>query len=127
MEYVAIVTALALLQVFIFAFQVGSARVKYGVSAPAMSGSPEFDRAFRVHENTVEQLIIFVPSLWMFAYFVRPDIGAGIGLVFIIARQIYRSAYISDPAKRSMGFGLGALAMMTLLVGGLIGAVMNLL
>jgi glutathione S-transferase len=113
--------------VFIFAFQVGSARVKYGVSAPAMSGSPEFDRAFRVHENTVEQLIIFVPSLWMFAYFVRPDIGAGIGLVFIIARQIYRSAYLGDPAKRSMGFGLGALAMMILLVGAMIGAVMKLL
>ncbi len=127
MEYVAIVTALALLQVFLFAFQVGSARVKSGVRAPAISGSPEFDRAFRVHQNTVEQLIIFVPSLWMFAHFVRPDIGAGIGVVFIVARQIYRAAYISDPAKRSMGFSLGAVAMIILLVGGLVGAVMDLL
>ena len=127
MEYVAIVTTLALLQVFVFAIQVGSARVKTGVNAPAMSGAPDFDRAFRVHQNTIEQLIIFIPSLWMFAYFVRPDIGAGIGVVFIIARQIYRAAYVRDPAKRSMGFSLGALAMMTLLIGGLVGAVKGLL
>ena len=114
MELVAIVTALALLQVFIFALQVGQQRVKHGINAPATSGNPEFERAFRVHENTVEQLIIFIPS-------------AGIGLVFIIGRQVYRSSYIGDPASRSAGFGIGAAAMMILLLGGLVGAVMALL
>jgi len=127
MELVAIVTALALLQVFVFAFQVGQARVKTGVRAPAMTGAPEFERACRAHQNTIEQVVIFVPALWMFANYVRPDIAAGLGIVFIIARQIYRGAYIADPAKRSMGFGLGALAMMILLVGGLVGAVMSVL
>jgi glutathione S-transferase len=127
MEYVVIVTTLALLQVFVFAVQVGQARVKTGTKAPATSGPPEFERAFRVHENTVEQLIIFIPSLWMFAYFVRPDIGAGIGMIFVVARQIYRAAYIKDPDKRGPGFSLGALATVVLLLGGLIGAVMSIL
>jgi len=126
-EYVAIVTGLALLQAFIFAFLVGKERVNHEIAAPAISGAPEFDRAFRAHQNTVEQLVIFVPALWMFAHFVRADIAAGIGLVFVISRHIYREAYVRDPAKRSAGFSIGALAMMTLLIGGMAGAVMNLL
>ncbi len=127
MELVAIVTGLALLQAFMFAFQVGQARVKYDCPAPAMSGPPEFERAFRVHMNTIEQLVLVIPALWIFATYVRPDVAAGLGLVYVIARQIYRGAYISDPNKRSMGFGLGALVMMVLVIGGMIGAAMRLI
>lgn len=127
MELVAIVTALALLQVFVFLFQAGQARIKTGINAPAMSGAPEFERASRVHLNTIEQLIILIPSMWMFANYVRADIAAGLGIVFIVGRQIYRSAYLQDPGKRTVGFSVGALAMMVLLVGGLVGAVMRLL
>jgi len=124
-ELIAIVTGLALLQVFVFAFQVGKQRAAHGVSAPAMSGHPDFERMFRVHQNTVENLIIFVPALWMFGYYVHAEIGAGIGVVFLIARQIYRGAYMGDPKNRGKGFGLGALAMMILLLGGMIGAGMS--
>lgn len=127
MELLVIVTSIALLQVFVFAIQVGSARVKYGVNAPAISGAPEFDRAFRAHQNTLEQLILLIPSMWMFAQFWRADIAAGLGLVFVVGRQIYRSSYIKDPAERSMGFSIGALATVILLLGGLVGAVMELL
>lgn len=127
MEYVVIVTGLILLQLFWFSFQVGAARQKLDVPAPKMSGPPEFERVCRVHQNTVEQLVILLPALWMFAYFVRADVAAGLGVVFLIGRQIYRGAYIADPAKRSAGFGIGALAMMILLIGAMIGAIMNLL
>lgn len=125
MEAIAIVTILALVQVFVYAFQVGQARVKYEVSAPNIMGNPDFERAFRVHQNTVEQLIIFVPALWMFGYYVNALIGAGVGLVFIIARLIYRNAYLGDPNARGRGFGLGAAAMAVLLIGGLIGAALS--
>lgn len=125
MELIAIVTGLALLQVFIFAFQVGKAREAFGVSAPATSGSPEFERSFRVHQNSIEQLVIFVPAIWMFGYYVNAEIGAGIGLLFIAARQVYRSAYVGDPKNRGKGFALGALTMIVLLVGGMIGAGMS--
>ncbi len=125
MAPVAIVTVLALLQLFVFAFQVGKQRAKHEIKAPAISGEVEFERTFRVHQNTLEQLVIFVPALWLFGYYVHSLIGAGIGLVFIIARFVYRGSYLSDPSTRSTGFGIGALAMMVLLLGGLIGAVLS--
>ena len=125
MEPIAIVTVLALLQLFIFAFQVGKQRAKHGIKAPAISGDADFERMFRVHQNTLEQLVVFIPALWLFGYYVHALIGAGIGLVFIIARFVYRGSYLKDPSTRTAGFGIGALAMMVLLLGGLIGAVVS--
>jgi len=127
MELVAIVTGLAVLQMFAFAFQVGKMRMKHGVAAPASSGHPEFERANRIHVNTVEQMVIFLPGLWMFGYYVHAQIAAGLGLLFIIGRFVYRSAYLADPKKRSAGFGIGALATVTLVVGGMIGAAIDLM
>ncbi len=125
MEPIAIVTARALLQLFVFAFQVGKQRAKHEIKAPAISGEAEFERTFRVHQNTLEQLVIFVPALWLFGYYAHSLIGAGIGLVFIIARFVYRGSYLNDPSTRTAGFGIGALAMMALLLGGLFGAVLS--
>ena len=127
MELIAIVTGLAALQVFMFAFQAGGARVKSGIDAPAMTGDAVFERASRVHMNTVEQLVIFLPGLWMFGYYDNPQYGAGIGLIFIIGRFVYRSAYLGDPKKRTVGFLMGALSMMVLVIGGMIGAGMKLI
>lgn len=125
MEAIAIVTILALIQAYVFAFQVGQARVKHAVKAPDTSGHDDFDRMFRVHQNTLEQLILFVPALWIFGQYVHTLAGAGIGLVFVIGRFVYRGAYLKDPASRSLGFGLGAVSMAILMLGGLVGAVMS--
>ena len=122
MELPAIVTALALLQFTWFSIQVGSMRVKHGVKAPAMSGPPEFERMERVQQNTMEQLVVFLPALWLHAYLVNPLWAAGIGLVFIIGRFIYRAAYLRDPATRSLGFTTGFLATAVLLVWALVRA-----
>ncbi|MEX2205056.1 MAG: MAPEG family protein [Myxococcota bacterium] len=127
MPYLAIVTALALLEYMGIGFLVGSARGKYGIKAPATSGHPVFERTFRVHQNTLEQLIIFVPSLWLFGTYVSAVWGALIGLVFIVGRVVYVRGYVADPEKRGPGFGIGFLANLVLLVGGLIGALMVLL
>lgn len=126
MEAIAIVTGLAVLQAFLLAFNVGKARAKYEVSAPAISGVPEFERTFRVHQNTVEQLVIFLPGLWMFGYYVNAYAGAAVGIVFVIARAIYSSAYIGDPKNRGKGFGLTALSELVLVVGGMLGAAWSL-
>ena len=127
LEYVAIVSVLLLLQVFWFAFQVGQARVKHGVKAPAMNGPPEFERANRAHQNTVEQLIVFLPGMWMFAYFGNPLVAAGCGAVFLVGRQIYRASYVRDPSQRSAGFGIGALATGVVVIGTLVAAIRDLL
>lgn len=127
MEAVAIVTALAALQVFWFAYLVGVERTKHSIPPPAMTGHPDFERMFRIHQNTVEQLVIFLPGLWLFGWYVHPLIGAGIGLVFIAGRFIYRASYMKDPASRLPGFGISALATVSLVLGGLVGAVIDLL
>ena len=127
MEAVAIVTVLILMQAFLFAFQVGQARVKHGVNAPATSGHEDFDRAYRVHQNTMEQVILVIPALWIFGTYVHELAAAGVGLLFLVARFIYRGSYLNDPSTRSLGFGLGALALGVLMIGGLIGAAMNMI
>ena len=127
MEAAAIVTILIVLQTFWFAFEVGKARQKYGVSAPACGGPDGFERAFRVHENSVEQVILMLPALWVFAWYVNANVAAGLGVLYLIGRQLYRNAYIRDPRSRSTGFGIGAAAFAILALGGLVGAVISLL
>ena len=127
MEAIAIVTGLAVLQAFWFAFEVGKARGAHKVNAPSTAGAPEFERAFRIHQNTVEQLVIFLPGLWMFGFYVHAYGAAVVGVIFLVARMIYRGSYLSDPASRSKGFGLTALSMMVLVLGGMGGAIWSLL
>lgn len=126
MEVIVIVTVLALVQFFFFSVQVGAMRGKHGVKAPTIAGNAEFERSFRVHQNTMEQLVIFLPALWLFGTYVDPLWGAGVGLFFIIGRFVYRSAYMKDPSGRSAGFGIGAAVNAILLLGGLVGAVLKL-
>lgn len=123
MEAVAIVTILALGQFFLFSIQVGSMRVKHGVKAPTVTGHPEFERMFRIQQNTMEQLVAFIPALWTFCYLVNPFWGAAIGLVFIVGRSVYRASYLKDPASRGMGFTITFVPTAVLLVWSLFAAV----
>lgn len=120
MEAVVVVTILALMQFLLFGIQVGGARGRTGLKAPATSGNDEFERMFRVHQNTMEQLVVFVPALWIFADVVDPLWGAGIGLIYIIGRFIYRAAYVKDPSTRSLGFTISYLPSAVMLVWSLI-------
>jgi uncharacterized membrane protein YecN with MAPEG domain len=120
MEAVAIVTILALGQFVLFSIQVGSMRVKHGIKAPAISGHADFERMFRIQQNTLEQLVAFLPALWIYAYFVKPLWGAGIGLVFIVGRFIYRASYLKDPASRGLGFTITFMSTAVMLVWSLV-------
>jgi glutathione S-transferase len=98
-----IVTLLALLEYSILGVMVGRARQKYGVEAPATTGNPDFERYFRVHENTLESLIVFLPAVWIFSLTVNYHIGVALGLLFIVARIIYAQGYLTAAAKRAPG------------------------
>ena len=126
MQLVAIVTALALVQYFVLGLRVGQARGKYGIEAPAITGHPIFERHFRVHQNTLEQLVLFIPALWLFATYVSAAVAAGLGVLFIVGRFVYARGYVAEPKKRGPGTALTALATMVLLVGGLVGALLQL-
>tara|TARA_R110002072_G_scaffold170552_2_gene324230 strand:- start:172900 stop:173283 length:384 start_codon:yes stop_codon:yes gene_type:complete len=127
MAWVIIVVALALIQYTVFGAMVGKARGTYKVDAPAVHGDPIFERYYRVHMNTLESLIMFLPAIFMFATYVNAEIAAGLGVIFIIGRQIYARAYIKDPGSRGVGFMLTLLPSAIMAIGSLIGAAMSLL
>ncbi|MET0336259.1 MAG: MAPEG family protein [Caulobacter sp.] len=119
---IALVTLLSLVLLVWKIARVGKARARFGVEAPAVTGHPEFERHFRVQMNMIEGLVIFLPSLWLFAIYWNDLIAAGLGAIFLVGRVIYMLAYVKDPKTRSLGFGLQGAAMLLLLVGAVIGA-----
>lgn len=114
----AVVTILALLLFFYMGTRVAAARGKHGIKAPAMTGHPEMDRAVRVHMNTLEQLVVFLPLLWLAtAYFHWLGwLPAAIGAIWIVGRLMYMQSYMADPDKRGTGFGITFLAQAVLLI-----------
>ncbi|HJN51234.1 MAG: MAPEG family protein [Pseudomonadales bacterium] len=127
MAIVAIVAVLAIIEYLVFAMLVGRARGLYGVQAPATSGHEMFDRYYRVQQNTVEQLIAFLPGLWIFANYVSPLWAALVGVIFIVGRVVYLIGYTKDPESRGAGFVLSFIPTVILVVGGLIGLIVDLL
>ena len=126
MAYVQIVLALALLQFIYFGLAVGRARGIYKCPAPATTGNEMFERYFRVQMNTLEQLVVFIPAIFLFAMKVDPRWAAGLGAVYLVGRVLYFTSYVRDPARRGPGFGLSFLPILVLVVGGLIGAMRDL-
>ena len=116
MNYVYLVIVMVLFQYIYFSASVGKARITYGVKAPATSGNENFERYYRVQMNTLELLICFIPALIISAQFWSPTAMAIIGLIFFIGRFIYSRAYIADPEKRSIGFGLSIMPVLILLI-----------
>src|ERR1035437_8568573 len=116
-----IVTLLALLEYSILGVMVGRARSKYGVEAPATTGNPDFERYFRVHMNTLESLIVFLPGLSTFSMQPSLYVRVDLGLLFVIARIIYASGYLSAPARPAPGAIATALINAILVLGSLIG------
>jgi glutathione S-transferase len=127
MPYVHLVITLALLEFLLFAWAVAQARVRYNVPAPATSGNADFERYFRVQMNTLEQLIIFIPSILLFARYINAHVAAALGALFIIGRAVYFQGYVKSAAGRHLGFNLSAIPNAALLLGAIIGAVRALL
>ena len=61
----ALVTLLAVALYIAMGARVGTLRARLGIKAPATSGHPQFERAYRVHLNTAEQYVAFLPLLWL--------------------------------------------------------------
>jgi glutathione S-transferase len=104
---------------------VGRARGKYGVEAPATTGHPEFERYFRAHYNTLEQLIVFLPALFAAGWFANDVLAVSAGAVFLVGRSLYFRTYVKDPATRGPGMLLTFLGNVVLVISALVGALLE--
>lgn len=114
MNGVAAIVGLAVLEYMVFGFLVGRARGTYHVAAPATTGDPTFERYFRMHQNSMEALMVFIPALVLFADYVSVSIAIALGLVFLVGRIIYAAGYVNAAERRAPG------ALITFTVNGLL-------
>jgi glutathione S-transferase len=124
---VVIVIVLALFQLIGFGVAVSLARRKYQVAAPATTGHEVFDRYFRVQMNTVEQLVVFVPAIWLFASMVSENWAAILGGVYLLGRLVYFYSYVKNPRSRTLGFAMSSFPGIIMLAGVAIVAIGRLL
>ncbi|MFI5351708.1 MAG: MAPEG family protein [Candidatus Binatales bacterium] len=122
----ALVTVLALIEYMILGVMVGQARGRYKIEAPATTGDPMFERYFRVHQNTLESLIVFLPALWICGITLSGRGAALIGLVYIVGRVVYVRGYLADPKGRAAGAMMTFAASGLLIIGSLIGIIAGL-
>jgi glutathione S-transferase len=123
MLWLALVVLLSVLEFMVFGSLVGAARARHKIAAPATSGHPIFERTFRVHYNTLEMLVVFIPAIWLFGMYLNPRWGAIIGVVFLVGRALYAAGYIRAPEKREVGAMLSFASVAVLLLGAIFGVV----
>ena len=117
------ITIFALLVYLVVTFNVGRARVRFDVPAPRIDGPEEFMRYFRVQMNTLEQLALFLPLLWLAAVSVNDGLAAALGLFWPVARIVYARKYYRNPKKRGPAFLIGMISATTLLLVALYGTI----
>lgn len=123
----ALITSLVLFLLLGVAWNVSRARGKYKVAAPATSGNIAFERAYRVQMNTMEYTLIFLPALWLFAYYVNAAWASLLGGIWLASRIWYAVAYTRDARKRGPAFGLSVVILGILAFGSLFGILRQLL
>jgi glutathione S-transferase len=123
----AVVTILAIVLYIIMGIRTGRMRGKHNVNAPAVTGHPEFERAYRVQMNTLEQMPVFLPGLWLATIYFKTYgfLPALIGVIWILGRVLYMEGYMADPSKRGFGFGLSAVCQLLLLILAMAGIYMS--
>jgi len=123
MAFVTVIVMLALVEYLYFGVAVGRARTRHNVPAPSVTGDENFERFHRAHQNTLEQLVVFVPAMYAAAYYADELFAVALGVVFLIGRAHYFRSYISDPPTRSGGMLVSMGVCVLLIAAALIGAV----
>ncbi len=126
MEALVLVLMLILLQTLYFGIEVGRARQRLGIEAPAVSGDDEFDRYFRAHQNSLEQLIIFLPAFLVTAYLGYSITCVVCGVFYLLGRAIYFRSYVKEPKKRTLGFVLSFFSSVILIMTSLVSSLLVL-
>jgi glutathione S-transferase len=119
----ALLTLLAILWYVVTVMQVGRARGKYKIEVPATTGDPAFERAYRVQMNELENLVPFLPAMWIFAWFGNPRFAAIACAVWIAGRIIYALGYWAEAGKRHVGYMISTIAFVVTWVAALVSVV----
>ena len=127
MAIATIIVLLAAMQFVYFGIAVGRARGRHGIEAPAVTGDEQFERFHRAHQNTLEQLVVFVPAIYACAYFSNAYLALAGGIGYLLGRTWYFYCYVREPSSRGRGMILTILSTVVLLAAGLIGAIRSLL
>lgn len=127
LNYTALVTLLAVALYFSTGIMVARARKMFGVVVPATSGHADFERVFRVQQNMLEWMPIFLPSLWLFAFYIGDVWAAVAGLVWIVGRLVYILGYSDASEKRHAGFFIQMFACAVLWLGAAAGIVLRMM
>lgn len=125
MNYVDVVAMLAVLQYLVFGALVGRARGKYGIKAPAVTGSVPFECAYRVQMNTLELLVAFLPALYVAARYWPAVYVAAVGGIYLLGRVLYWRAYVTAPERREIGFVLSIGPVLVLVLASLVPAILG--
>ncbi len=121
-----LVIVLAVIEVMVLGILVGRGRVKYGVPAPATTGDPTWERLNRAHQNSIEQLVLFVPLFLAYIFNTGLQTGLVLGVLYLIARILYAAGYVRDPARRRAGAFLTFAVQTWLAIGAVIGLVVKI-
>lgn len=114
----ALATMIALTVYYAQSIFVSRARMTYGIKPPAITGNPDFEKIFRVHYNTLEQLPVFFAPLWFFALLVSAYWAGWLGILWSLGRVGYMYGYYkSAETRHSYGSVLSYLANIVLIGG----------
>ncbi|BCH60306.1 glutathione S-transferase [Agrobacterium vitis] len=125
MRFTVLATFMALIAYNWFFIKVARARQQFGVKAPKMTGDENFERIYRVQQNTAEQLVFFLPSLWLFGFYLSDQLAGLLGLCWTGARVLYAAEYYADAKKRGPGALISWVTAFLLLMGGTVAALLQ--
>lgn len=112
-----LVTLLAALIALWTVMLVGRVRRRSGISPPATTGSEDLECALRVQTNTVEQITIFLPALWLATLYFHGWLPPVAGILWCLGRIFYGLGYRpTKPQARLPGFALTIFASVALII-----------
>ena len=105
--YSAAVSVAACVLLMALAFRAGMSRMSgdgVKVLETYTTKNEKFIIANRIHLNTLENVVVFLPLLWIATLYGSPVIAASIGGVWLFARITFAIMYTKDPSKRAPAF-----------------------